>query len=182
MPLNRRHLATLASLACLAAAGLGAAGLAWMRLGVQAPQSPQAGQVAPEVEFVLLDGQKLSTTQLQGQVVFVNFWATSCSICVAEMSQVVATFEKFRSRGFQTVAVAVSYDPPALVSDYAIAHHLPFGVAIDNTGRIAEQFGQVTQTPTSFLIDRRGRIVQRFVGAPDFAALRGQVDRLLAEN
>ena len=179
MPLNCRHLATLAVLAALAGSGLVAAGLAWMRHGVH---GPQAGQVAPEVDFVLLDGQRLSTAQLQGQVLYVHFWATSCSVCLAEMPQLVATFEKFRSRGFQTLAVAVSYDPPALVSDYAIAHHLPFGVAIDNTGRIAERFGQVTQTPTSFLIDRRGRIVQLFVGEPDFAALRGQVERLLAES
>ena len=179
MPLNRRHLATLAVLAALAGSGVVAAGLAWMRHGVH---GPQVGQVAPEVEFVLLDGQRLNTAQLQGQVLYVHFWATSCSVCLAEMPQLVATFEKFRSRSFQTVAVAVSYDPPALVSDYAMAHHLPFGVAIDNTGRIAERFGQVTQTPTSFLIDRRGRIVQLFVGAPDFAALRGQVERLLAES
>lgn len=178
MPLNRRHLATLAALVCLLGAVAGA-GMAWLQHG---GHGLQPGQAAPEVEFVLLDGRKLSTAQLHGQVLFVNFWATSCSICVAEMPQVVATFEHYRDRGFQTLAVAVSYDPPALVSDYAIAHRLPFGVVIDNTGQIAERFGQVTQTPTSFLIDRRGRVVQRFVGAPDFAVLRAQVERLLHES
>jgi peroxiredoxin len=57
----------------------------------------------------------------------------------------------------------------------------PFGVVIDNTGAIAKAYGDVQLTPTTFLIDKRGAIVKRYVGEPDFAALHGLVDRLLAE-
>ena len=73
------------------------------------------------------------------------------------------------------------YDPPALVARFAESRQLPFGVAIDNTGEIARRFGAVELTPTSFLIDKRGNIVKRFVGAPDFAALHQLIDMLLAE-
>ena len=54
-------------------------------------------------------------------------------------------------------------------------------MAIDNTGEIARSFGQVQLTPTSFLINKRGEIVKRYVGAPDFTALQALVEKLLAE-
>jgi len=110
-----------------------------------------------------------------------NFWATTCSICLHEMPQIVATHEKYRGRGFETVAVAMSYDPPASVIRYAELRRLPFGVAIDNTGVIARRFGDVNATPTTVLIDKRGVIVERYTGEPDFAALQRLIDKLLAE-
>ncbi len=75
----------------------------------------------------------------------------------------------------------MNYDPPAYVASFAETRKLPFGVAIDNTGEIARSFGQVQLTPTSFLINKRGEIVKRFVGAPDFPALHRLVEQLLTE-
>jgi peroxiredoxin len=98
------------------------------------------------------------------------------------MPQIVATHEKFRSRGFETLAVAMSYDPPAYVARFAESRRLPFGVAIDNTGAIARSFGDVQMTPTTFLIDRQGRVVKRYLGTPDFAALQALIGELLAET
>ena len=137
---------------------------------------------APHVAYTLLDGTKSDTAQLRGKVVLMNFWATGCTICMHEMPQIVATHEKFKSRGYDTLAVAMSYDPPASVVHYAQTRQLPFGVAIDNTGAIAKSFGDVRATPTSFLINRRGEIVKRYIGEPDFAALQRLVDQLLAET
>jgi peroxiredoxin len=76
----------------------------------------------------------------------------------------------------------MSYDPPAAVAHYAQTRNLPFGVVIDNTGAIARSYGNVRATPTTYLINRRGEIVKRYVGAPDFAALHELVDSLLAET
>jgi len=145
-------------------------------------QSVGSREPAPQVDYVLLDGSKVSSTQWQGKVMLVNFWATSCTTCVREMPQIVATHEKFKSRGFDTVAVAMSYDPPAFVANFAESRKLPFGVAIDNTGSIAKSFGKVQLTPTTLLINKRGEIVKRYVGEPDFAALHGLVEKLLAET
>ena len=69
----------------------------------------------------------------------------------------------------------------AYVINYAETRKLPFGVSIDNTGGIAKSFGNVQLTPTSVLINKRGEIVKRFVGEPDFAALHQLVEKLLAE-
>ncbi len=170
MSLSRRHLATAAIVAAAAAAG-------WLAFGRSATHEP-----APQVNYTLLDGRQTSTAQLKGQVVLVNFWATSCTTCVAEMPQIMATHEKYKAKGYQTVAVAMSYDPPAYVSNFAQTRKLPFGVAIDNSGDIAKGFGDVKLTPTTFLINKRGEIVKRYVGAPDFAALHTLVEKLLAEQ
>ena len=170
MSVSRRHLATAVVLAAALAGG-------WWAWG-----GARALEPAPTVQYTLLDGQRLSSAQFKGRVVLVNFWATSCSTCVAEMPQIMATHEKFKAQGFQTLAVAMSYDPPAYVASFAETRKLPFGVAIDNTGEIARSFGQVQLTPTTFLINKRGEIVKRYVGAPDFAALQTLVARLLAET
>lgn len=139
-------------------------------------------EAAPQVTYPLLDGQRIGSDDLRGKVVLVNFWATSCVACIKEMPQMAATHVKFRDRGYETVAVAMSHDPPALVARFAEARQLPFSVAIDNTGEIARRFGDVRLTPTTFLINRRGEIVKRYVGEPDFAALHALVDKLLAAD
>jgi peroxiredoxin len=138
-------------------------------------------EAAPSVGYTLLDGQKSSLEQLRGKVVLVNFWATSCVTCVKEMPQIVATHEKYKGRGYETVAIAMSYDPPAYVSNFAATRKLPFNVAIDNTGTVARSFGDVRLTPTTYLVNKRGEIVKRYVGEPDFAALHKLVEELLAE-
>ena len=138
-------------------------------------------EAAPAFDYTLLDGTRASSQTLRGKVVLLNFWATSCATCVKEMPQMVATHRQFSGRGFETLAVAMQYDPPALVANFAESRGLPFGVVIDNTGAIARSFGDVRLTPTAVLIDRRGAIVKRWVGEPDFAVLRTLAERLLAE-
>lgn len=142
----------------------------------------RGGDPAPTVGYTLLDGTAASTGQWRGKVVLVNFWATSCTTCVHEMPQIVATHQKYKDRGFDTLAVAMSYDPPAYVANFASSRRLPFGVAIDNTGQIAQSFGRVQLTPTSLLINKRGEIVKRYVGEPDFVALQALVEQLLVES
>ena len=136
---------------------------------------------APESSFVLLDGSRITNAQLQGKVTLVNFWATSCTTCVAEIPELVATFDKFKDQGYDTLAVAMSYDPPAYVVNFAETRKLPFKVAIDNTGANAKAWGDVKLTPTTFLVNKRGEIVKRYVGTPDFAELHRLIEKLLAE-
>ena len=137
---------------------------------------------APASSFVLLDGSKLSTEQLKGKVTLVNFWATSCTTCVAEMPELVATYNKFKDKGYETLAVAMSYDPPAYVVNFTESRKLPFKVAIDNTGANAKAWGDVKLTPTTYLVNKRGEIVKRYVGTPDFDELHRLIEKLLAQT
>jgi peroxiredoxin len=136
---------------------------------------------APASEFVLLDGSRMNTADLQGRVTLVNFWATSCTSCVAEMPQLIATHNKFKAQGFETLAVAMSYDPPSYVVNFTETRQLPFKVAIDNTGRVAKAWGDVKLTPTTYVVNKRGQIVKRYVGEPDFAELHRLIESLLKE-
>ena len=136
---------------------------------------------APASTFVLLDGSKKSTADLKGKVTLVNFWATSCVTCVAEMPKVIATYDKYKDRGYDTLAVAMSYDPPSYVVNFAQTRKLPFKVAIDNTGEVAQAWGDVKLTPTTYVVNKRGEIVKRYVGEPDFDELHRLIEKLLAE-
>ena len=130
---------------------------------------------------MLLDGSKLNSSQLRGKVTLVNFWATSCTTCVAEMPEIVATYQQYKDKGYDTLAVAMSYDPPSYVVNFAQTRGLPFKVAIDNTGVVAKDWGDVKLTPTTYLLNKRGEIVKRYVGAPDFSELHRLIEKLLAE-
>lgn len=141
-----------------------------------------ARDAAPASTFVLLDGTQTSTADFKGKVTLVNFWATTCVSCVKEMPALVSTYNKYKSQGFETVAVAMSYDPPAWVLNFAQTRQLPFKVALDNTGEIAQSWGDVKLTPTTYLVDKQGRIVKRFVGEPDFAALHLLIEKLLSQS
>jgi peroxiredoxin len=137
---------------------------------------------APQSTFVMLDGSSKTTADLKGRVTLVNFWATSCTTCVAEMPKIVATYDKYQSKGYDTMAVAMSYDPPSYVVNYAQTRKLPFKVAIDNTGAVAKAWGDVQLTPTTYVVNKRGEIVKRYVGEPNFAELHQLIEKLLAET
>lgn len=149
-----------------------AAAVAW--------QGSFAVSVAPNSTFVLLDASKTTTTDFKGKVTLVNFWATSCTTCVAEMPKMITTYNQYHAKGYEMVAVAMSYDPPSYVVNFAQTRQLPFKVAIDNTGAIAKAWGDVKLTPTTYLVDKKGVIVKRYVGAPDFAELNALIEKLLA--
>lgn len=135
---------------------------------------------APASTFVLLDGSTMKTADLQGKVTLVNFWATTCVSCVKEMPMLSATYQKYQPKGFETIAVAMSYDPPAWVLNFATTRQLPFKVALDNTGNIARDWGDVKLTPTTYLVDKQGHIVKRYVGEPEPEALHRLIEELLA--
>jgi len=122
---------------------------------------------APEVSYGLIDGRRLAQADLRGKVVLVNFWATSCVICVREMPGLIRIHQKFAGRGFETVAVAMAYDRPDFVLYFARTHALPFPVALDLQGTIAQAFGPVAVTPTTVLIGPGGDVIRRWVGEPE---------------
>jgi peroxiredoxin len=160
--------------------GLGAALLASITIAaIAAVASLTVTRPAPEVKFSALSGETFSTADLRGKVVLVNFWATYCSDCLKEMPKLVDTHRKFSARGYETIAVAVWRDDAGRVAQYAAKNALPFKVAVDSSGEIGREFGKVRITPMSFLIDKNGKVVRRYVGEPDWAELHAIVEREL---
>ena len=136
---------------------------------------------APPVTFVSIQGEKIAIAGLRGRVVLVNFWATDCAICIKEMPEMARTYDRYRVRGLEFIAVAMRHDPPNRVLDYTEKNRLPFKVALDPMGELAAAFGSVTFTPTTFVIDKRGNIVSRIQGAPDFEKLHRLLEEKLSE-
>jgi peroxiredoxin len=145
--------------------------------GVYAWLAPKA---APAVSFTTLEHGVVAPEALAGKVVLVNFWATSCAVCLKEMPRIADLHRRYAARGYETVAVAMPYDPPNLVADYQRRTQLPFKVAIDPNGEVARRFDDVKLTPTTYLIDRKGRVIKRYVGEPDFTEVERVIERALA--
>jgi thiol-disulfide isomerase/thioredoxin len=146
--------------ACLTAAALivGVALLALAGWWRERPYPP-----AP-MAFHTITGEPFHSGDFSGRLTLVNFWATTCSVCLREMPRLAALQERYRGR-VQVLAVAMAYDPPNRVVSYANSARLPFKVAADIDGKIAGAFGTVAATPTYFLIDHSGRVTYRAVGA-----------------
>lgn len=142
---------------------------------------PDARKAAPEAVVTTVRGERLRLSDLRGKVVLVNFWATDCAICLREMPALVRTHLDHAQQGLETLAVAMAHDDALRVAQYARATALPFRVGLDSDGSVARAFDNVRATPTAFVLDRKGRVVQRLVGEPDFGKLAGLLSRLLAE-
>ncbi|KQV43073.1 MULTISPECIES: TlpA disulfide reductase family protein [unclassified Duganella] len=148
-------------------------------IGFTAYQSLNRHQSAPAVTFLGIKGEKITPESLKGKVVMVNFWATSCTTCVAEMPEMVETYNKYKGQGLEFVAVAMKYDAPNYVVNFTETRQLPFKVALDVTGDAAKAYGDVSMTPTTFVIDKDGNIIKRYVGKPEFPALHALLEKAL---
>lgn len=137
---------------------------------------------APDVTFTTIQGKTIKMSALAGKVVLVNFWATDCPGCIAEMPQLIKTYQQFHPQGFEVIAVAMFYDPPNHVLNYAQKHALPFPVMHDGFGEIAKSFEDVRLTPTSFIVDKQGQVIQRVVGELDFTSLHSLLTKQLGKN
>ncbi|HEU4697862.1 MAG TPA: TlpA disulfide reductase family protein [Gemmatimonadales bacterium] len=151
----------------------------WPQLAAAIGVGP-AGAAAPDVRLVTLAGDSLSLADLRGQVVLVNFWATWCPPCRVEMPGFQRVYEARRERGFTILGLSVDAAGRAPVARFLAEHGITYPVAMANTSAI-QGFGRATLLPTSYLIDRRGRIRHEVRGYFTEVALAQAVERLLAE-
>lgn len=126
---------------------------------------------APDITFTTIEGNKINLVDLKGKIVLVNFWATDCLACTSEMPALVSTYLQYKQKGFEIIAVAMPYDPPAQVLNYVTQKKLPFPVMHDGLSEATGKFGNVELTPTTFIFDKQGKLLQRTIGALDFIKL-----------
>ena len=153
---------------------LGAAGALWL--------SPANRQAAPSVSITTLQGEPLSLQSLHGRPVLVTFWATTCRGCIEEIPHLTELYRDYAGRGLEVIGIAMAYDPPDRVIALSRARQIPYPLALDIDSRAARAFGDVSQTPASFLIAPDGRVALRQLGALDMHRVRELVAGMLPDR
>ena len=136
----------------------------------------------PNLNLTTIEGKSIAMASLQGKMVVVNFWATYCPGCIEEMPDLVSSYKKYHDQGLEIIAVSVADDPPNQVLNFAQKNALPFPVVHDSDGKISQAFDNVSLTPTSFIIDQKGRIIGKTIGKLDFVSLHKLLDQSLANK
>lgn len=159
----------------------------WLNRGRFMPV--EVGSEAPEVRATDLQGRPVALSELRGEVVLLNVWATWCGPCVEEMPSMQRLYETLGPEGLHIVAVSVDAEPGGLdldgrrggdVAEFASRFGLTFDVWRDPAGEIQNAY-RTTGIPESFLIDRDGKIIKKEIGARiwDDSAKIASIRRLL---
>lgn len=127
---------------------------------------------APDITLTTLQGKKLRIPNPQGGPLLVSFWATTCKACLEEIPHLIELYEELAPRGFEVIGVAMSYDPPNRVIALSQAKQIPYPIALDIQGETAKAFGNVSRTPSSFLVAADGRIIYRKTGELELNRVR----------
>ena len=155
-------------------------GLTLLGLGSGFWQTTQTDKLesAPAVSFKTIEGKTIELSALIGKPVLVTFWATDCKSCLEEIPDLINLHQQYSPTGLNIIAVAMAYDPPNHVLNTAKSRQLPYLVALDPDRSIALAFGNVQLTPTTYLIDRAGKVVMHHVGKFDLADMQRRIEQL----
>lgn len=133
---------------------------------------------APSIVFKTLSGDAIELHSVE-KPMLINFWSTTCGICLVEMPELTALYNEYKDKGVEMVMVAGPHDLPNEVLEMAEAESWPFPVALDIDGKVDAAFGKIKGTPTRFLIDAEGRFVARMVGKVELPKLKKQLNNLI---
>ncbi len=145
--------------------------------------APREGFFAPKIELTSLDNISYNLSDLNGQVVIVNFWASWCPPCKAEMPAIEETYQKYKDQGLVILGINLtSSDDVTKVDQFVHEYALTFPILLDEKGETANRY-QVSSLPTTFFINKDGVIEKVIIGGPmSEAALQSQVLQMLEEK
>lgn len=142
--------------------------------------APQEGFLAPDFNLKTPSGESVKLSDLRGQAVLVNLWATWCPPCRAEMQTIEKVYSEYKDQGFTVLAVNMTYqDDPLAVMPFVKEQELSFPILLDETSEMANVY-QLRSLPSSFFIDRNGMIHEVVIGGPMAEALlRTRIEGIL---
>ena len=142
--------------------------------------APQQGFLAPNFELKTPMGESVKLSDLRGQPVLVNLWATWCPPCRAEMRAIEKVYNEYKDQGFTVLAVNMTYQDSQLeIMPFVNEQGLTFPILLDETGDMANAY-QLKSLPSSYFINRDGIINEVVIGGPMAEALlRTRIEDLL---
>ena len=133
------------------------------------------GGTAPGFTSWDLTGKKVNLADFNGRPVLLTFWATWCTACQDELPALQGIRDRYQSTGFAVLAVNYKETDNARMSQYLAGLHVNLESVIDPTGAVATAYGVDIGLPVSVLLDRKGTVMEIFVGVPPSAALEAAV-------
>jgi len=133
---------------------------------------------APNLSLKDADGNAVNLADYRGKVVLVNFWATWCGPCEAEIPWFIEFEKKYKDQGFAVLGVSMDDDGWKSVRPYVASHKINYRVMIGSEV-VSQQFGEIESLPTSFVLDREGRIASNHIGLVDKVDYQNEIVKLL---
>jgi peroxiredoxin len=155
-----------------------ATGIGWLVL----QNSPEERKPLPHVTMAFLDGSKPSLADYRGKVVLGVFWSVSCQTCVEEIPLLNSLYEQNKQNDFVVIGFDMPYDRPDWTARFVKERPIKYPVSLDIDGDIARAFGGIQATPTTVLIDKKGRVVWKKLGRTNFAELETEIKSLQKES
>ena len=121
------------------------------------------GNLAPDFDLQTLDGKSLKLSDLRGKAVLLNFWATYCGPCKIEMPWFVELQKEYGPQGFQIIGVAMDDASTEEISKFAKEMGVNYPILIGKDS-VAESYGGVSVLPTTYFVDRDGKLIAREFG------------------
>ena len=134
---------------------------------------------APNIHLNFINGQTINVHSYKGKPLLVTFWSITCTFCLEEIHALTKLYNELNPHGFEIIGIAMSYDPPNRVIELSKKRKIHYSIAIDINSDAEKAFGNIRTTPTSFLINSDGKIVQHNVGTMNMKKLRSKIKRLL---
>lgn len=147
-------------------------------LGCGAPHEIAPVADLPDVMLEGLDGREVALSGYRGKVLLIDFWATWCAPCEESIPLLSKLQASYGERGFQVVGIALDVGGSKVVAPYAAERRMDYDVLLGDEGT-TRAFGGIPGIPASFLIDRQGQIVRRFVGIVDREEYESLIKTLL---
>jgi len=143
-------------------------------------ESPRIGYLAPNFRLTNLKGEDVSVAGLAGKVLFINFWATWCTPCKAEMPSMELLYQDYKDKGFEMLAVSSDMEGASVVQPFVQELALSYPVLLDPDFHVDDKY-LIQSVPTTILVDKNGVITHRMVGARNWDApeSRELIDKLL---
>jgi cytochrome c biogenesis protein CcmG/thiol:disulfide interchange protein DsbE len=148
------------------------------------PAAQSAYRQAPDFTVTDINGKTISLSQYRGKVLFLNFWATWCPPCRAEIPDFVDVYEKYKSKGIEILGISLDTKEKSAIVDFAQKFKINYPVVLESkklTDKLLDDFQPGQFIPTTFVIDKLGRIRDKVVRSMDKEEILRYFDRLIAE-